>query len=135
MPLIVQEAGKAFKSNVLFMSPAQGADRDWKLSLAEISLTGFLGGSSGLLDGADGGGGHGRRDAFKLLRCLLQVSFRKWCIPRAAATGGCVLHESRRNPSDQMCPGSSGCVLSAGFGGSFPLKHEIIKRQNHSFTL
>lgn len=45
--------------------------------MAEISLTGFLGGSSGLLDGADGGGGHGRRDAFKLLRYLLQVSFWK----------------------------------------------------------
>lgn len=77
------------------------------------------------------GGGMPLNSSATFFRC----PFGSWYIPRAAATGGCVLHESWRNSSDQMCPRSSGCVLSAGFGGSFPLKHEIIKRQNHSFTL
>lgn len=40
-------------------------------------MAGLLGGGCWLLDGAGSGGGQGQRDAFKLLHCLLQVSFWK----------------------------------------------------------
>lgn len=92
------------------------------------------GGGCQVLDGA-GGGGQGRRDACRLLHCLLQVSFWKLVHSRHSCYRWLVGTRKPEKPLRSHAPWEPWLFLSASFGGSLPLKHKILESRNHGFAL